>query len=230
MASSLELESIVAKPTWKEILLDLIDREKIDPWNIDLVEISDAFLKRVREMKRLDFVIEANVILAAAILLKHKSNYLKFLNYQSELTEFPADMENPGEFEPLDIPQLTLLSRIPPKRQITLQELIGEMDRAIEYETRERKPVRGSITDVVELALDQSDIEKIMEGVLVRIKKNTDSKGWSLFSKIVEKRNARDIVDTLLAVLHLTQNAVIDIRQDRMFGEIFIHLIQKKHT
>lgn len=228
MAATIELESIVSKPTWKEILLDLIDKERIDPWNIDLVEISDAFLKKVRELEKLDFVIEANVILAAAILLKHKSNYLRFLNYQSELNEFPLeDEQNLQGFRPMEIPELNLLSRIPPKRQITIHELVDEIDRLIDYEKKEKRPPRGSITEVVELSIEEKDIEKVMEKVMERIKENTDSKGWSLFSKIVESRNSRDVVDTLLAVLHLTQNDVVDIRQDKLFGEIFIHLQEK---
>ena len=82
------LETMVSKPTWKEILLDLISTNSIDPWNIDLVTLADAFIKRVREMERMDFMMQANVILAASILLKYKSNYLRMLSYQSDMTEF----------------------------------------------------------------------------------------------------------------------------------------------
>src|SRR5271157_3956222 len=109
------LERMVTKPTWKEILLDLIASDSVDPWNIDLVVLSDAFLKRVKDMEKMDFVVPANVILAAAILLKYKSNYLKFLNYQSELPEFIPEADGAGDGAE-QLPVLTLSSRIPPKR------------------------------------------------------------------------------------------------------------------
>lgn len=223
------IEEMVSKPTWKEMLLELIDSERIDPWNIDIVEISGAFMKKVRDMERMDFVIQANVILAAAILLRYKSNYLNAL-HQSELTEYIPDEPGMG-IGPLDgLPELSLAARIPPKRQITFDELVSEMERIIKYDSAERpdrKP-KGSITDIVDMPLGGEDIEKKMAEVLGRIRSNTDPEGWSLFSRVLARDDNREMVYTLLSVLHLTQNETIDIRQDKLFGEIFIRLLEKK--
>ncbi len=223
------IEEMVAKPTWKEILLELIDSDRIDPWNIDIVEISNAFLGKVREMEKMDLGVQANVILAAAILLRYKSNYLSMLQ-QSEITDYIPE-EVPLEMGPADnLPELTLSSRIPPKRQITFDELVNEMERIIKYENEERvvrKP-RGAIVDTVDLQLEGEDIEAKMGEVRTKIKKNTDSEGWSLFSHLLEKRDRQELVYTLLSVLHLTQSKEIDIKQDKMFGEIFIKLLESK--
>jgi len=218
------LERMVTKPTWKEILLDLIASDAVDPWNIDLVVLSDAFLKRIKEMEKLDFVVPANVILAAAILLKYKSNYLKFLNYQSELTDFAPEVDGAGDgSEPL--PVLTLSSRIPPKRQITIDDLLGEMERMIKYDTTERVSVpRGSIVEMVDLELPERDIEQDMAGVLDRVRAGADSEGWSLFSRLTDGYDLRKTVYTLLCLLHLVQNESVDLRQDVFFGELFIRL------
>jgi segregation and condensation protein A len=215
---------MVTKPTWKEILLELITSDSIDPWNIDLVVLSDAFLKRIKEMEKMDFVVPANVILAAAILLKYKSNYLKFLSYQSELPEFLPEAEAAGTgIEQL--PVLTLSSRIPPKRQITIDELLGEMERIIKYDTTERVSVpRGSIVDVVDLELPERDIEQDMNDVLERVRANTDNEGWSLFSRITEGYDLRKVVYTLVCLLHLMQNESVDLRQDKIFDELFIKM------
>jgi segregation and condensation protein A len=223
------LERMVTKPTWKEILLDLIASDSVDPWNIDLVVLSDAFLKRVKEMEKMDFVVPANVILAAAILLKYKSNYLKFLNYQSELPEFIPEAEAAGDPEAL--PVLTLSSRIPPKRQITIDDLLGEMERIIKYDTTERVTVpRGSITEIVDLELPEHDIEHDMAGVLEQVRSSSDSEGWSLFSRITAGYDLRKTVYTLLCLLHLMQNECVDLRQDKFFGELFIRLQPKVAT
>jgi segregation and condensation protein A len=220
------LERMVTKPTWKEILLDLIASDSVDPWNIDLVVLSDAFLKRIKEMEKMDFVVPANVILAAAILLKYKSNYLKFLNYQSELPEFMPEAEASGAGVE-QLPLLTLSSRIPPKRQITAEDLLGEMERMIKYDTGERVSVpRGSIVEIVDLELPEHDIEHDLSDVLERIRAGTDSEGWSLFSRLTEGYDLRRTVYTLLCLLHLAQNESVDLHQDEIFGELFVRMLK----
>jgi segregation and condensation protein A len=216
-----QLESMVAKPTWKDILLELIAGNRIDPWNIDLVDLSDAFIKKVREMERMDFAVQANVILAASILLKYKSNYLKMLSVQSELPSFIPE-ETPHA--PEEVPQLTLSSRIPPKRQVTLEELIAEMEKIIKYDQEKVRIPRGSIVETLDMELPERNIESDMEKVLGLIRSNTDSEGWSLFSGIRKGADLQETVYLLLCLLHLVQLGSIDIRQDDLFGEIFICL------
>ena len=232
MATQLQLQSfsyfenMMSKPTWKDILLELISSNSIDPWNIDLVSLSDAFIKKVREMEKMDFTIQANVILAASILLKYKSEYLKLLSYQSEINEFPP-AEEADVVEAL--PELTLASRIPPKRQITLDELIGEMERIIKYDDGEHVHIpRGSIVEMVDLELADHDIENDMALIMQRVRESTDPEGWSLFSRLTDGYDLRERVYTLLCLLHLVQMGSLDIRQDKMFGEIFVYLIDKK--
>jgi segregation and condensation protein A len=221
-------ESMVSKPTWKDILLELISSNSIDPWNIDLVSLSDAFIKKVREMEKMDFVIQANVILAASILLKYKSNYLKLLSYQTELTEFDQQPDEVS-FGAEEFPQLAFSSRIPPKRQITLEELIGEMERIIKYDDMERVRIpRGSIVETIDMELPEQDIERDMGRILQLVRENTDQEGWSMFSRVVRSADIRETVYTLLCLLHLVQSGSVDIRQDEMFGEIFIHLLKKE--
>ena len=221
------IESMVSKPVWKEILLELISSNSIDPWNIDLVDLSDAFIKKIREMEKMDFVVPANIILAAAILLKYKSNYLKFLSYQTELPEFAPEAEAHVVAE--EMPVLTLTSRIPPKRQITLPELLTEMERIIKYDTTERVKIpRGAIVDLVDLELSNHNIDEDLSGVFEKIKKNVDGEGWALFSRLVRGKEPTDVVYDLLCVLYLVQNGSIDVKQDTLFGEVFIRLLSEK--
>ncbi|NYZ74634.1 segregation/condensation protein A [Candidatus Micrarchaeota archaeon] len=229
LQSFYHLESMVSKPTWKDILLDLMATNSIDPWDIDLLSLSDAFIKKVRDMEKMDFVVEANIILAASILLKYKSNYLKLLSYQSELTEFPADAQLERDTEA--IPELTLSSRIPPRRQITLEDLLQEMEGIIKYDLEERPHIpRGSITEVIDLELAGHDIDHDLAHVMSLVRENTDSEGWSLFSRITDPSNMQETVYTLLCLLYLVQMGSLDLRQDKLFGEIFIYLKDGKKT
>ena len=221
-AQAFNLESIVAKPTWKEILLGLIDSKELDPWNVDIVAISDAYIKKIKEMEKLSLVMPANIILAASILLRYKSEYIRFIGPAQEVIVPLAGDEN----SILDIPQLELNARIPPKRQITLDELIQEMEKIIKYENAERVVKRrGGIEDIVNITFREFDIEKKMGETLEKIKAGIDSEGWTIFSGIINKNERADVLYTLMALLHLTQKQMIDIKQDELFGEIFICLL-----
>jgi segregation and condensation protein A len=226
--SSLDIDRMVARPSWKVILLDLIESKKLDPWNIDIVEIADVFLKKIREIEKLDLIVQANVILAAAILLRYKSDYLRFLQYQEQMTDYITEEAPPLESD--EIPQLTLSSRIPPKRQVTLDELVKEMEKVIKYDSDERliHKTRGGIDTIIDLKLNGVDIEAKMELLVEKIRGSVDEEGWTLFSRLIDKREDRqELIYALMSVLHLTQNERIDIRQDKLFDEIFIRLISE---
>jgi len=229
MTSQFDIHSMVEKPTWKQMLLELIDQNRIDPWDVDIAVIADAFMKKIKEMEKLDLTIQANVILAAAILLKYKSEYLKYITMEEQTTLDEYPVEDPELFgNPADeLPQLTLVSRIPPKRQITVDELMGEMEKVIKYEKEDREVIpRGAIEEVIDFEITEEDIEKKMDEVLVRIKNNTDDTGWSLFSTIIKDQSHIEIIYSLLSLLHLAQMKMVKIKQDRIFGEIFIYLLE----
>ena len=229
MTSQFDIHSMVEKPTWKQILLELIDQNKIDPWDVDIAIIADGFMKKIKEMKTLDLAIQANVILAAAILLKYKSEYLRYITMEEQTTldEYPVEDQDLFGAPSDELPQLTLVSRIPPKRQITVDELMGEMEKVIKYENEDREVIpRGAIEEVIDFEITEEDIEKKMDEVLLRIKTNTDDTGWSLFSTIIKEQNHIEVIYSLLSLLHLTQMKMVKIRQDKVFGEIFIYLLE----
>ena len=67
------LISLIDVPEWKSILLDLVSSEKMDPWNIDIVELSEKYLQKINSMELMDLRVPANAILASSILLRAKS-------------------------------------------------------------------------------------------------------------------------------------------------------------
>lgn len=219
-------ERMVVKPTWKEILLELIAQNKIDPWDVDIVKLADEFLKRVKELKTLDLGLHANVILAAAILLKYKSDYLKYF------TAPPAIADIGDAPDAIDIPlldaELSLVERLPPKRQITMDELMAEMERVIKYESGEIKKIpKGAITKTIEIFIDASDIEKLKEEMLARIRENTDESGFATFSSLLKEKTRIETVQVLLSLLHLAQDEKISFYQEKLFDEILIAIIEK---
>ncbi|RLG69280.1 MAG: hypothetical protein DRO07_02530, partial [Candidatus Iainarchaeum archaeon] len=81
---SIDLVGLIEQPTWKSILLDLVRKEKMDVWAIDLVELSQKYLQRIQELKENNLRIPANAMLACAILLKLKSRTIKLPHEEEE--------------------------------------------------------------------------------------------------------------------------------------------------
>lgn len=215
--SESQIEEMVLKPTWKEVLLEMIAAERLDPWNIDISILADEFLKKIKKMERLELHIPANIILAAAILLKYQSNSLRF-----EPDFVPEEAEESAS--PLEeIPKLELVSRIPPKGPITMEELMKEMERVMRYD--EPQAPRPKIAEeMLTLPAPEFDIEEGMENVLGKVRKHVDAEGWATFSQLLEEKSANEIIYTLLPLLHLSQRRAVDLKQDEFFGEIFIRL------
>ncbi|NYZ60908.1 segregation/condensation protein A [Candidatus Micrarchaeota archaeon] len=214
----LPITSIVAKPSWKQVLIELVMTEKLDPWNIDIVVVADSFFNYVKKMEKFDFHIPANIILACAILLKYKSNAIRFYA-EPQLADAPMEESAEGA-----IPELTLSWRIPPKRQITLKELMGEMERVIKYDSVERPKKVAAQMPTLELDLDNYDIESEIDKLYVRLKGDADSEGIVLFSSLINGGGADGVVSTITPLLHLAQRKSVYLRQDKFFGEIFINL------
>ena len=215
---SLPITSLVAKASWKELLVELISTEKLDPWNIDIVKVADSFFKIVKEMQKFDFHVPANIILACAILLKYKSRVLAFHEEPEELLEEPPE-ENGGA-----LPQLELKGRIPPKRPITLNELVGEMERVMKYDKVERRVPKPVPMPIVDFNISEYDIESEMEKMHERLKGEADSEGLVLFSSLVKKAEPTEVIMALNPILHLAQRKDIALKQDKFFDEIFIRV------
>lgn len=51
----------------------MVEEGKLDPWNVDIVELANVYLEEIKKMEVLDMRIPARAVLAAAFLLKKKS-------------------------------------------------------------------------------------------------------------------------------------------------------------
>ena len=220
----LNLEKIVSMPTWKEMLISLVNTEKIDPWNIDVVEIAEKYIERLKKIQLTDLRMPANLILAAAILLKFKSDALKFEEEEQVVVQEVYVDEN---MPPAEIPMLELRTRIPPKRKITLDELLQAMEKVFEEQKqREEKAVQTKLVQPILLVqLPEFNLEERMGEIFERVKKMADSEGLVLFSTLLKDDSAEEKIYTLLPLLFLNQHKKVSLRQDKIFGDIFVRLL-----
>jgi segregation and condensation protein A len=139
-----------------EILVTLAKTGKIDPWNIDIVEVTDQYLQILGELKSQDLKLTGKTLLYAAILLRMKSDSLSGVNFM--VFEEPFDDGADGDFLELGLDSVAPASPLgklalafssldqvirrrtsvkqPRNRKVTLNDLILELKK---YEALEKK-------------------------------------------------------------------------------------------
>jgi segregation and condensation protein A len=226
-----DIESLVSVPTWKEMLIDLIRSEKLDPWNIDIALLTEKYIEKIKKMKMLELRVPANVILAASILLRIKSETFEIQSEEQEV------IEETYVDQPKSVGILNIVVRTPPKRAITLSDLIKALEEVMKIEKKriekEMEKERRKL-EKIEIRLGR-DIEDEIEKVFDIIKKNSED-GMITFSEILKIRaeekeekkvDKEDIVFSFISLLHLVMKNKIDIFQEEIFGEILIKLVEE---
>ena len=219
--SDLNLEKIIVYPTWREMLYDMIYDYGIDPWNIDIEKITSIYIEKIRKIQLLDLRIPANLILAAAILLRIKT--YRMISYQQQTT-----IDEFVEHIPYNqINAIELRGRIPPKGRITIEDLVNAIEEVIKI-TKKREEQNQHVESLpqIQIKLSEFRVDKEMEKLYQKIKQNTDSYGLVTFSQLLEEKTKKQIIYTFIPLLFLAQNGKINLMQEEIFGEIFIRLVQ----
>jgi segregation and condensation protein A len=222
-SNKVDLSILVSDATWKDILVDLVRNNELDPWNIDIVDIVDKYINAIKKLKVMDLRVPANIILAAALLLRLKSEMLSLFERQ-ELQEMPE--EDVFKREPVLIDELSLRLRPPIKRKIALVELIHALEEAMKI--KDKKSNASLLKGVqFDLKFEEIDMEKEIEKLHETIKKNVDNQSMTTFSylsKEVSIRNNDIIVGLFIPLLFLAHKGKIYLMQEEFFGEIIIKL------
>lgn len=220
----MEIEEIVEYPTWREMLISLVENEQLDPWGIDIVAVTQKYIEKIRRMTQLELRVPANVILAAAILLRMKAEILKF---EEQVVEQEVYIE---ELAPAQIPMLQLSYRIPPVRTVTLRDLLEAIAEVMEIE--QRRAQRAVESKKIEIQIPELDITQEMSRMFRLAVSIRDGEGWLTFTQLLKalrrykdfkgKSSSEQIALVLIPLLHLAQNGKVVLLQEKYFGEIFI--------
>ncbi|MCS7130473.1 MAG: segregation/condensation protein A [Archaeoglobaceae archaeon] len=200
---------------------------EIDPWNIDVIDVTDKFLKRLEEAKKLDLRISGRVLLYAAILVRMKADAIA---PQPPPAEDESDVEiiEWEELETEEIDEIKLEDVLRAQRRrvrkiSTLKELIEELRKAEAIEKRRKKRSREilDIDVITSIPHDESMEDKIrqVEENLVRLLQKRDF--ITLFSVV---DNKEELIDYYISLLHLVSRKRFQISQKEMYGDIEIRL------
>ncbi|MFH1212291.1 MAG: segregation/condensation protein A [Candidatus Woesearchaeota archaeon] len=228
--------------TWQSIIYDLIAKEEMNPWNVDISLLSQKFLEMLKKLKELDFRISGKMVLASALLLKIKSKRL----VSEDIAAFDSLMESVDEYDLLDelgsleesaydevskaLDEPLLYPRIPQprKRKVSVYDLVNALEKALEVENRRKHFIRPAET-IIRAPVKTKDMSLILDEVYGRIVAHFSRNSTKLtFLDIIPSESKHDKVLTFIPLLHLENSRRIDLLQEQHFGEIVIELAKKE--
>lgn len=220
---------------WQEIIYDLINTEQLDPWDINITVLSNKYFDRIQKIEEADFFISSKVLLAAAFLLRIKSEILlnKYIKSIDEILfgkkEKKKQILERIELEE-EIPELSPRSPIPRFRKVTLKELIESLNKAITTENRRIKKeiINRNALRETEIVLPKrkfsikNKIKETYWKLFSHFKKNKEKKKIS-FTEFVGEDKEEKII-SFSSLLHLENQKKVWLEQESHFEEIYIWL------
>ncbi len=227
---------------WKEIIYDLINTEQLDPWDINITILTEKYLEKIEKIKETDFFVSSKVLLAAALLLRIKSEILlnKYIKSIDEILfgkEKKKYVLEKIELEE-EIPGLIPRSPIPRFKKVTLKELIESLNKAITTENRRikkeiinRDALRETSFFIPKKKFNiKNKIQELYKDLFNHFKENKKKKKIT-FTEFIGKGKEERII-SFLPLLHLENQKKIWLEQESHFEEIYIWLkeIYFKHN
>lgn len=225
--------------SWQAVIYELIQTEQLDPWNINLALLAQRYLEKIRELEEANFFISSKVLLAASLLLRIKSEILlnTYIRSLDEILFGKKDNEKENrsferiEIDESEIPELIPRTPLPRFRQVTLQELMSALGKAIGTENRR---IQREISDRQAERLAQINIPKTRVNVKDRIRQ-IYAKIQTLFKKKPRSKlgfselvgdNKEEKLLAFLPLLHLDNQQKVWLEQEKHFEEIWIWLYE----
>jgi len=208
-----------------EILVNLVREGEINPWNIDIVEITDKFLHHIEELERMDLRISGRTLHYAAILLRMKSNIL----VEEPVIEDDSWIDDPDFFDVDDYPVPKPPVRRHSQRSVTLDELILELEKAEVVERRKtiRKKARETMeldrptTEQVLNVAHEEDIEGRVDTMRKTLSIILEDRTYIALSELLSGDRSNKLM-TYISLLFLATNKEIWLEQEELFGELYI--------
>ena len=228
------LDFVVQKDevTWQSMIYDLVNREHMDPWDIDVSKLSKRYLQMLKNLKHLDFRVSGKVVLAAAILLKIKSQKLlnediveldRLMSPEEEMSEdeFYNDLEHERYKQP-EVDPLVPRTPQPRKRKVSIYDLMSALNKALEV--RDRRVLRNIPSVRIEVPAMKINITQLIETLHQKIKNFSGSE--KLTFRELTKDDRQSKLKLFVPLLHLANSdqRKIDLVQNEHFGDIEIVL------
>ena len=238
------LQCMVEDPV--EILVGLAERGEIDPWNINIIEVTDRFLSELERCRQLNLQVSGRTLFYAATLLRMKSEHLELSSDSEESVgddddefygeNFDVALDNKidyqGRLGPIERLEQEIQRRLDRKNMrkspVTLFELIIEL-KNLEKEERRRRRISETgddlliyAEDVVGIAHDEGYQESAMT-VLEECLDCISIEEEMTLAQICEKLGW-GMPEVYIPLLFLAHEGRCSLRQEEFFGDVYVQI------
>ena len=228
-----------------EILVQMAKAGKIDPWNIDIIDVTDKYLSHLFEIKAQNLRATSKTLLFASILLRLKSNILE----GTDILDFEEQQDDDYEIvddeiiESYEPPKNNIISfsevlqrrtsvKINRNRTVTLKDLIRQLEfyeklekkhSLKQMQERAQRRIRSyanlTADDIVNLAHEEF-IENSVKAIQTKLDKIFNT------TKKVELNELISIgmnkISAYIALLFLTAEGKCDLEQDEFYSDLYV--------
>ena len=183
-----------------DLLLHLIDKNKVDIYDIPIVEITNQYMEYIREMQKKDMNIMSEFLLMAATLLDIKCRML-----------LPVEVNEDGEEED-------------PRQELVEQLLQYKMYKYMSYELKDRQLdgerlmfKEETLPDEVKEYQEPVDLDELLDGL-------TLSRLNEVFQEIMKRQNYK--IDPVRSTFGKIQKEEITVEEETV--EAAMNIIAEK--
>jgi segregation and condensation protein A len=236
-------QEVVEDPV--EILVGLAERGEIDPWNINIIEVTDRFLSELEKRRELNLQLSGRTLFYAATLIRMKSELLVVVEAPDDEGDGDGDLfgdglggggediDYSGRLGPIEQLEHEIQRRLDRKNMrkspITLFELITEL-KNIEKEERRRRRMAADIPEA--FLIDADDVvsiaheEGFQESAMTRLAEYLEGLEIDEEITLAElcQRMEWGIPDVYIPLLFLALDGRCTLRQEEFFGDIFVQI------
>lgn len=229
-----------------DLLLHLIDKNKVDIYDIPIVEITEQYLEYIKQLQQSDMNIMSEFLVMAATLIDIKCRMLlpKEVNEEGEEEDPRAELvQKLLEYKMYKYMSFELRDRqvdaaksmyreqsLPEevaayKKPLDYEELIGDMNlnklheifKSIVRKQEDKiDPIRSQYGNIVKEEIDM-DMKTLYVEAFAREHKNFS------FRNLLEKQSSKmEMIVTFLIILEMMKTGKIFISQENIFDDIII--------
>ncbi len=226
-----------------DLLIHLIDKNKMDIYDVKLSEIADQYIEYINEMEKqnLDITSEFLVIASTLVYIKSKELLPKENEDESELSEeelirriieYKKYKEISKKFKVMYEENHKRFYKIPEEIKLPKQKI--EKDYSYELLYSNYKKLMENLENKINK--NAENIEKIairdtysVTSKVREIFKELSKKPKFVFNKLFSTKSKpkAEVVTAFTGLLELTRRSKVTTRQDRLFGDIIVEKNKK---
>lgn len=228
-----------------EILVQMAKTGKIDPWNIDIIDVTDKYLAHLFEIKAQNLRATSKTLLFASVLLRLKSNVLE----GNDILDFEEQDEDDSEvigdeiIEEQEPPKNNVISfsevlqrRTSVKqnrsRTVTLKELIKQLEfyeklekkhSIKQQQERAQKRIRSyanmTADEIVNIAHEEF-IENSIKALQTKLEKIFNKSEKVELNELISIGMSK--ISAFIALLFLTAEGKCDLEQEEFYSDLYV--------